>query len=136
MKIYNVNRKSDDEYINGLDSSWETIDLAHRAADLQNKHYSDILRAEVYEMELKTAGDWKEYERNIIENSNTLSIKVGTNSKESNQKNLLKRFYKMYKYCAKCENWLDKSLNRCVVCGTLLRSHAHNAPYRLYGANA
>ena len=30
MKIYNVNRKSDDEYINGLDSSWETIDLAYR----------------------------------------------------------------------------------------------------------
>ena len=69
MKIYNVNRKSDDEYINGLDSSWETIDLAYRAADLQNKHYSDILKAEVYEMELKGPDDWKEYERNIIDNS-------------------------------------------------------------------
>ena len=69
MKIYNVNRKSDDEYINGLDSSWETIDLAYRAADLQNKHYSDILKAEVYEMELKGPDNWKEYERNILENS-------------------------------------------------------------------
>ena len=69
MKIYNVNRKSDDEYINGLDSSWETIDLAYRAADLQNKHYSDILKAEVYEMELQGPDDWKDYERNILENS-------------------------------------------------------------------
>ena len=69
MKIYNVNRKSGDEYINGLDSSWETIDLAYRAADLQNKIYSDILKAEVYEMELQGPDDWKEYERNIIDNS-------------------------------------------------------------------
>ena len=69
MKIYNVNRKSDDEYINGLDSSWETIDLAYRAADLQNKIYSDILHAEVYEMELQGPDNWKEYERNIIDNS-------------------------------------------------------------------
>lgn len=69
MKIYNVNRTSNDEYIAGLDSSWETIDLAYKAADLQNKCYSDILKAEVYEMELKTADDWKEYERNI-KNSN------------------------------------------------------------------
>ena len=69
MKIYNVNRKSDDEYINGLDSSWETIDLAYRAADLQNKYYSDILKAEVYEMELMGPDNWKEYERNIIDNS-------------------------------------------------------------------
>ena len=69
MKIYNVNRKSDDEYINGLDSSWETIDLAYRAADLQNKHYSDILKAEVYEMELQGPDDWKDYERNILDNS-------------------------------------------------------------------
>ena len=69
MKIYNVNRRSDDEYIAGLDSSWETIDLAYKAADLQNKCYSDILKAEVYEMELKTADDWKEYERNILDNS-------------------------------------------------------------------
>ena len=68
MKIYNVNRKSDDQYIAGLDSSWETIDLAHKAADLQNKYYSDILKAEVYEMELKTADDWKEYQRNVIQN--------------------------------------------------------------------
>jgi hypothetical protein len=67
MKIYNVNRKSDDEYIAGLDSSWETIDLAYQAADLQNKYYSDILHAEVYEMELKGPDDWKEYERNIID---------------------------------------------------------------------
>jgi hypothetical protein len=69
MKIYNVNRRSEDVYIAGLDSSWETIDLAYKACDLQNKHYSDILKAEVYEMELKTAGDWKDYERNIVENS-------------------------------------------------------------------
>ena len=75
MKIYNVNRKSDDEYINGLDSSWETIDLAHRAADLQNKIYSDILKAEVYEMELKGPDDWKDYERNIIDNSKYKSQK-------------------------------------------------------------
>lgn len=69
MKIYNVNRKSDDEYINGLDSSWETIDLANAAADLQNKYYSDILKAEVYEMELMGPDDWKDYEANIIDNS-------------------------------------------------------------------
>ena len=69
MKIYNVNRKSNDEYINGLDSSWETIDLAYKACELQNKIYSDILTAEVYEMELKGPDDWKEYERNIIDNS-------------------------------------------------------------------
>lgn len=70
MKIYNVNRKSDDQYIAGLDSSWETIDLAYKAADLQNKCYSDILKAEVYEMELMGPDNWKEYERNIIDNSN------------------------------------------------------------------
>jgi hypothetical protein len=66
MKIYNVNRRSNDEYIAGLDSSWETIDLAYKAADLQNKYYSSILKAEVYEMQLMGAGDWNEYERNII----------------------------------------------------------------------
>lgn len=75
MKIYNVNRRSDDEYIAGLDSSWETIDLAYRAAELQNKCYSDILKAEVYEMELKTAEDWKEYQRNVIQNSTYKSPK-------------------------------------------------------------
>lgn len=70
MKIYNVNRISNDQYIAGLDSSWETIDLAYKAADLQNKCYSDILKAEVYEMELKTADDWKEYQRNVKDNGN------------------------------------------------------------------
>lgn len=79
MKIYNVNRKSDDEYINGLDSSWETIDLAYRAADLQNEHYSEILKAEVYEMELMGAGNWKEYERNIIDSKYKSGNKVKTN---------------------------------------------------------
>ena len=69
MKIYNVDRKSDDEYINGLDSSWETKDLAYRAADLQNKYHSNILHAKVYETELKGPDDWKDYEANVIDNS-------------------------------------------------------------------
>ena len=68
MKIYNVNKISDDEYIAGLDSSWETIDLAYKACDLQNKQYSAILKAEVYEMELYGPEHWKDYEHNVIHN--------------------------------------------------------------------
>lgn len=68
MKIYNVNKISDDEYIAGLDSSWQTIDLAYKACDLQNKQYGEILKAEVYEMELMGPEHWKDYEYNVTHN--------------------------------------------------------------------
>jgi hypothetical protein len=68
LKVYFVSKKSDDEYISGLDSVWDTIDLAYAAKDLQNKQYSNILKAEVYEVEVKTMDDFKEYEHQILVN--------------------------------------------------------------------
>jgi hypothetical protein len=68
MKIYNVNRISSDEYLAGLDSAWDSISLAYKACDLQNKYYSDILKAHVFEMEVKTKADFEEYMKNVVDN--------------------------------------------------------------------
>jgi hypothetical protein len=68
MKIYNVNRKSSDEYLAGLDSAWESISLANKARDLQNEYYSDILKAEVFEVEVKGKEDFEEYMKNVVDN--------------------------------------------------------------------
>jgi hypothetical protein len=44
------------------------------------------------------------------------------------------RYYDKHRYCCKCEEWRDKSLRRCGVCHTLLRTKSHNNPYRHFNA--
>jgi hypothetical protein len=68
LKVYFVSKKSDDEYVSGLDSVWDGINLAYDARDLQNKQYSDILKAEVYEVDVKTMADFAEYKHNVLAN--------------------------------------------------------------------
>jgi hypothetical protein len=79
MKIYQVNRKSSDEYLAGVDSAWDSISLAYKACDLQNKYYSDILRANVFEVDVKGKADFEEYMKNVVDNH------------KNNRKNLKKK---------------------------------------------
>ena len=68
MKVYNVNRKSNDEYLAGVESAWDSVSLANKARDLQNQYYSDILKAEVFEVEVLSKEDFEEYMNNVVNN--------------------------------------------------------------------
>ena len=81
MKIYNVNRKSSDEYLAGVESAWDSINLAYKARDLQNQYYSDILKAEVFEVEVLGKADFEEYMKNITENHKNARTTVKKSAK-------------------------------------------------------
>jgi hypothetical protein len=82
MKIYQVNRISSDEYLAGLDSAWESISLAYKACDLQNKYYSDILKAHVFEVDVKTKADFEEYMKNVVDNHKDNRKKLNKKKKD------------------------------------------------------
>jgi hypothetical protein len=88
LKVYNVNRKSSDEYLAGLDSAWTSIHLAMQARDLQNKYYSDIMQASVFEVEVKDQDDFHEYMQQVVKNNERIrkKLKTGPSPKEKDAK--------------------------------------------------